>query len=453
MPGHSHVKHQVRTARGLSRLAAAAALLLAAACTSSNATSQGPTIDFWYLPNGIHPEQYMQDAVKAFNVGHPNIRINATKLSRADAYSKLGAALPGGAGPDVAQVDTTWVGALAKAGGLHEFTPDEVRAIGVAGAFAPAIWESSGKYKTSQTTAIPWFVDTRAVFYRTDVLKSLGIEPANAFGSWEDFDHTLDAIQRSGKIAALGVAGKNATNPAADFAPWVWEAGGSLLSEDGATPEVSEARSVNGFDEYQRLGGKYVPPAVLQKNSADVEAMFAAGKFAVTISGPSLAQQLQLPKTQGGFGDDVAARSGFATTPLPGGPAGRLVYVGGSNLVILKSTRHEDAAYAWVQFLAGVEGQTNYVSRIGMYPALLSAAGASVFAGNKYLAAFKVQVNTGRQFPTVAAWPSIEKILAADLGTVWDTVIADHQPMAKDALQTVLEKAATDMQAAINQAA
>jgi len=32
-------------------------------------------------------------------------------------------------------------------------------------------------------------------------------------------------------------------------------------------------------------------------------------------------------------------------------------------------------------------------------------------------------------------------------------VIADHQPMAKDALQTVLEKAATDMQAAINQAA
>ena len=88
-----------------------------------------------------------------------------------------------------------------------------------------------------------------------------------------------------------------------------------------------------------------------------------------------------------------------------------------------------------------------------MYPALLSAAGASVFAGNKYLAAFKVQVNTGRPFPTVAAWPSIEKILAADLGTVWDTVIADHQPMAKDALQTVLEKAATDMQAAINQAA
>ena len=47
--------------------------------------------------------------------------------------------------------------------------------------------------------------------------------------------------------------------------------------------------------EYETLAGKYVDPAVLQKNNSDVEALFGAGKFAVTTDGPWLAAQLLQP--------------------------------------------------------------------------------------------------------------------------------------------------------------
>ncbi|HKW71895.1 MAG TPA: extracellular solute-binding protein [Candidatus Dormibacteraeota bacterium] len=417
-------------------LAPATVALVLAACSASPGSSASTTISFWYVAGATQSDQAFQQVAHAFQAKNPTVEVKGTALSGADAYSKLLAATTSANGPDVIAINASWAGAFAGAGGLHEFTAAEVQSLGGSAAFVPAAWASSGAYKSGKTTSIPWFIDTRAVYYRADVLQHLGIDPANAFSNWEALDHTLTAIKTSHSIPALGIAGKNDANPAANLAPWIWEAGGSFVSDDGKTPTINSSLSVDGVDEYQRFGGKYVDAHVLQQTTATVEKMFADGQFAVTFSGPWLASKLQ--------------GSQFGVAPFPTGHRGQVVFAGASNLAIPARSKHMSAAMDWVHWLVSAEGQTSYVPRVGMYPALVSAADSTAFTSNRYFAAFKSQISAGRAFPALPAWPKVETAMVPHLGMIWDDVIAGGEPVAKDHLKTLLDKAAADMQAALS---
>ena len=452
-----------RLRSGLGALATISlAALLVSACSSGGGGPQGTTvgyakdqpkvqISFWYMPNGSAPDDYFKAEAQAFNAEHPNIEVQGTRVDCGDAVHNITAALTGGVGPDVTQLGTTWVGAFSKTGGLHEFSSAEIDGLGGKSAFVPASWNTSGIVGSSKTTAIPWFIDTRAVYYRADVLKDLNIDPQSAFKDWDSTEQTLAKIKAAGKIQALGVPGKNDFNVPHNFAPWIWGAGGDYVSTDGSKPMIADDASVDGVDRYQRLAATYVDPAVLQKSTPDVEAMFGQGRFAVTFSGPWLAQQLQTPKAQGGLGDDVTAKAGFGTVSFPTGPKAHAVFFGGSNLALLKSSKHPEAAYEWIRWLSGDKGQASYVPKVGLWPARVSAGSASVFTSNQYLTAFSSQLQFGRAYPIVPAWGPIETALVADMGKVWDGVAQRNGPLTRDQVKDLMTKASQDVQAAINQ--
>src|SRR5437660_3253442 len=405
--------------------------ILATACSGSPASnSTATTIDFWYVPTGAQPDQYFQDAAISFHAPPPDIEVKGTKIAPGDAYTKMHSALTGAGagGPDVMQVDMSWVGAFAATGAMREFTADDVQNLGGSTAFVPAAWSTSAAFNTGKITAIPWFIDTRAIYYRTDILKQVGIDPADGFNDWEQLDHTLEAIRASGKIAPLGIPGKNDASVVASFAPWIWEAGGSLMSDDGTRPTINQSASVDGVDEYQRFGGRYVDADVLKQDTAGVESMFANGKFAVTIAGPSLATKLK--------------GSQFGVQQFPPGHTGHAVWIGGSNLAIVKNSNRASAAFGLVKWLTGIQGQDAVATKSGLYPALQTAGPAGPI---------KSQLAAGRSLPTLIAWPALEKSMRTDLGKIWDEVIAEGQPMAKDLLQTLLDKTAADMQTALGQ--
>jgi multiple sugar transport system substrate-binding protein len=439
----------------------ALAALLATACgvgggsTSANVgygkDQPKVKITFWYMPNGSAPNDYFKAEAAAFNAAHPNIQVEGTLVDWSDAFSKITASLTSGVGPDVSQLGTTWVGAFSKTTGLHQFSQEEIDGLGGKSAFVPASWNTSSLINTTKTTAIPWFIDTRAVYYRSDVLKDLGIDPKTAFTDWSTLDQTLAKIKASGKMAALGVPGKNDFNVVHNFAPWIWGAGGDYVSGDGSKPAIGDSASVDGVNQYQQLAGKYVDPAVLQKNSNDVDAMFAQGRFAVTFSGPWLAQMLQTPNSQNGYGDDVTAKAGFGTASFPTGPKNHAVFFGGSNLAVLKGSKHEQAAYEWIRWLTSDKGQTSYVPKVGLWPARVSAAGSNVFAGSQYLAAFHDQLQFGRSYQMVAAWGPIENVLVKDLGNVWDAVSQANGPIPRSTVNDMMQKTNQDVQAAIQQ--
>ncbi|HEY7201608.1 MAG TPA: extracellular solute-binding protein [Candidatus Dormibacteraeota bacterium] len=453
----------LRRSLGATALVALSALLVMACGGNSTSSSSGNggtvgyaasqpkvKITFWYMPNGAAPNDYFKAEAAAFNAAHPNIEVEGTLVDWGDAFNKITTALTSGVGPDVTQLGTTWVGAFSKTGGLHPFSKGEVDGLGGSSAFVPGAWASSSLVGSGQTTAIPWFIDTRAIYYRADVLNRLGIDPATAFSTWDAMDQTLGKIKAEGKIQPFGIPGKNAYDVVHNFAPWVWGAGGDYVNADGTKSQIGSDASVDGVFQFESLAAKYVDKAVLQKGNSDVEAAFGAGQFAVTTDGPWLAQQLQAPKASGGFGDDVTAKAGFGTAPYPAGPKDHKVFFGGSNLAIMKSSKQEAAAYEWVRWLTN-QGQPTYVSKVGMWPARGLSANASVFAADKYDTAFKNQLQFGKSYPMIAAWGPIETALVKDFGNLWDQVSQANGPVPRDTVKSDMGKAAQDVDAAIQQ--
>lgn len=438
-----------------------AGTLMAAACggsgtsTTSNGVGYGKnqpnvTINFWYMPNGAEPDQYFQQQASAFEAVHPNITVKGTNVSWGDALNKLTAAVTSGVGPDVTQLGTTWVGTLSKAGGLHQFSQGEINGMGGQSAFNAASWKTGELAGTNQLTAAPWFIDTRAIYYRKDVFQRLGIDPATAFKDWNSTDQTLAKIKAAG-IQPLGMPGKKAFDVVHNFAPWVWGAGGDYLNKNGTQAAFDTPAAVDGVNQLLTLAAKYVDPAVLQQDNNTVEAMFAQGKFAVMWDGSFLNQQFSVPASQQGYQGSVAEQAGVGTEPFPAGPKANNVFFGGSNLAIMKSSQHEAAAYEFVRWLTGDKSQEQYVNQVGLIPARNSSAKAAVFTGNANLQAFLNQLNRGRSYPTIAAWGQIESALVADYGKMFDAVAQSGGPLPRSQVQTMVQSANQDITAAIQQ--
>jgi len=398
------------------------------------------TIDFWYMPNGPSPDTVIQREIDRFHQLHPNITVRATKLDWPDALTRLTTAAASGSGPDVSQLGTTWVGSISSLGGLRPFSEEELGWLGGRDAFLPASWTSSHLHGRSEVTAVPWFVDIRAVFYRSDVLRGLGIDPAAAFTDWRSFAATLGRIAASGRVAPLGQPGKADWNVVHNIAPFVWGAGGDFLSADGTRATVTTPAALDGVDYYQQLVARYDSRPVLRGTNTEARRAFVEGKVAVLTDAPeSVATFRAAAKLDGRW----------ATAPMPAGPKGRFTFLGGSNLSLWKASRHPGPSLEWIRFLTGEESQRRYVSGIGLWPARLSATSKAPFGSDPAYRAFTAQIPNGRQYPAVAAWNGIEVALHKAFGTMWDRVLATGRPLSRRELEALLERATTDVQQAI----
>jgi multiple sugar transport system substrate-binding protein len=398
------------------------------------------TIDFWYMPNGPSPDQVVRREVERFHRLHPNITVKATKLDWPGALTRLTTAAASGSGPDVSQLGTTWVGSISSLGGLRPFSEAELSWIGGREAYLPASWTSTKLLGQNEVTAVPWFVDIRAVFYRTDVVRELGIDPAKAFADWRSFAATLDRIASNRRMAALGQPGKADWNVVHNVAPFVWAAGGDFLSEDGTRATIAAPTALDGVDYYQKLVAKYDSRAVLRGTYTEARQAFIDGRVAVLTDAPESVATFQAA---------AKLKGRWATAPMPAGPHGRFTFLGGSNLSVWKASKHPEAALEWVRFLTGEESQRRYVSGIGLWPARLSATIKAPFGSDPAYRAFIAQVPNGRQYPAVAAWNGIEVALHKAFGTMWDRVLATGRPLSRRELEALLNHATTDVQQAI----
>ena len=137
------------------------------------------TLEMWVMPNTGKSVEDLNKVLVGFNQEYPNIRVKVTEISWNDALVKITTALQKGTGPDVTQVGSTWVGGFQATGGLRPFSDREILAVGGAQSFSEAAWDSTHLLGSKEIVAMPWFADTRALFYRTDLLKKANLDPAH----------------------------------------------------------------------------------------------------------------------------------------------------------------------------------------------------------------------------------------------------------------------------------
>lgn len=421
---------------------------------AKKSASDSNVVEMWVMPNSLEPIGDLERLLKPFEE-ETGIKVKITSVDWGAGWSKITTAATSGDVPDLVQLGSTWVSAITGMGALEVLSPEAIAELGGAKSFVPVSWQTTGIEGSGQTTAVPWFLDARALFFRTDVMKKAGVTAAE-LGTWDSFKSSLqkiydaDIVIDDQPVAPLGIAGKNDWNVIHALAPWIWMAGGDFLSPDRKSCVLDSEEALNGIVYYINLvRNNYVPIEYLELNTAQVSGNFNSGTVAMYFDGPYEVRTLTRPASEGGAAGSTTARN-FAVTGYPKGPKGRYTFVGGSNLAIFKQGKNKAGAFAVMKYLTSLKAQAEYAKVAGFLPAKLGAFSDPYFANDPNRKVFKEAVLYGRTYPSVPTWGLLEPILTRRFGIMWDYVtsgdeldvnkLRDQLKLAKKEVETLLNQ-------------
>jgi multiple sugar transport system substrate-binding protein len=435
-------------------LASLSFALFAAGCAPSKTSGGANVVEMWVMPNSLNPIGDLETVLKPFEE-KTGIKVRVTSVDWGAGWSKITTAATSGDVPDLAQLGSTWVSAIAAMGALETVSPETIAAFGGAKAFVPVSWTTTGIIGSGVVSAIPWFVDARGLYFRTDAFKKAGVT-AQDLATWDSFRPALkklndaDLVLDGQAMAPLGVAGKNDWNVIHSLAPWIWMAGGDFLSADGKSCVIDSEQALKGISYYMGLvKDGYVPSEYLELNTAQVSANFNSGACAMYFDGPYEIKTLTRPASEGGAGGSPAAKN-FSVVGYPKGPKGRITFVGGSMLGVFKQSKNKQAAFEVIKYLTSKTAQVEYAKATGFLPAREQAFDDPYFANDINRRVFKDAVYYGRTYPAVPSWGLLEPILTRRLGILWDYVTAGKD-FKEETIKEQLKLAKQEVESILNQ--
>lgn len=428
-------------------------VIFSGGCAPAKKAGSEKVVEMWVMPNSLNPVTDIENILKPFEE-KTGIKVKITSVDWGAGWSKITTAATSGDVPDLAQLGSTWVSAIAGMGALEELSKEAIAKLGGAGAFVPVSWTTTGIEGSGKTSAIPWFVDARGLFYRTDAFAKAGVTDTEF--TWNSFKEALkklyaaDIVLNDQPMVPLGISGKNDWNVIHSLAPWIWMAGGDFLSKDRKTCVLDSAAVFNGISYYLSLVREgYVPAEYLEFNTAQVSGNFNSGACAMYFDGPYEIKTLTRPVSEGGAADSPAAKN-FSVTGYPKGPKGRITFVGGSSLGIFKQGKNKAAALEVIKYLTSKTAQVEYAKATGFLPARKEAFADPYFANDPNRKVFKDAVFYGKTYPSIPSWGLLEPILTRRFGIMWDYVTSGKEYKPEE-IKNQLKLAKKEVEAILSQ--
>jgi multiple sugar transport system substrate-binding protein len=433
-----------------------ATALVVAACGGDDSSSEkaastpakkpGGTVTLWIMNNGPQPVPDMEKTLQPFTQ-KTGIKVNVELVGWDVQFDRIRNAAVSGEGPDVTQAGTTQVPFFAALGGFEDLT-GRVKDIGGEAAYPEGVWNTTKIAGQDGVFAAPWFTEARAIYYRKDVLEKAGVDPATAFSNWDNFRATLQAIKDKvpkidGKnIEPFGQPGKKAFDLVHHVMPFVWDAGGAELSDDLKTSTINSPQAQQGVEYFAGLlKDGLMDKSQLERDGTQVESQFKGGKIATWIGGPWTLQSA-------GRTDDKnwvdSARNNVGIAPMPQGPESQAyTFVGGSNLMMFKSSKNKDAAWELVKFLSQDQVQTDYANLMGMFPARKEAQ-SKVGEQDDNHKQFFAAIQQGRTYAPIPQWGQIENAYKTRFGNILDSAAGQGKPYSSAVVKSELDAAAKE---------
>jgi multiple sugar transport system substrate-binding protein len=368
---------------------------------------QPVTLTVWIMPNGSGDNHAnFMELIGHFTDANPQIKVEATVLPWGEALGKIQAAVSGGPVPDLTQLGTTWVAAIASTGKLLDLTGKYDETL-----FPPQVLATTridGDPSTANKRfAMPWIVDTRALYYNKALCAKAGVDPKKDFATWATFKaahKTLKKIEVNGKqVQPLGIPMSN-WDIIHNLSWWIWGAGGGFVAQSTKEPGIDSKGTLAGIEYYIGLYRDGLVSTEADKGDAvSVGEMLRKGEIATTIAFPIPA----LPEDR------------FGIAAVPAGPKGRFTFLGGSTIGVFKSSQYPDQAMALLRFLSGEAAQVDYAMRTGLLPAAAAQYDELLLKLDPVRGAFVEQMRYGKSYPSISQWGEIETILRDGLNVVW----------------------------------
>jgi multiple sugar transport system substrate-binding protein len=160
--------------------------------------------------------------------------------------------------------------------------------------------------------------------------------------------------------------------------PFIWSSGASLTNSDNTKWTFNTPEMISALKYYQSFFAEGITSKEPDLNAGSAEAGFINGSTPMFIAGPSEIGSL----AQAG---GVSFADKYAVMQIPK-QASSTSFVGGSDLVVFKQSKHRDAAWKLVQFLAQADNQVAWHKLAGDLPSVKSAWNDPSLSGDKKLA-------------------------------------------------------------------
>lgn len=347
---------------------------------SGESSSEGgsDTITVWAM--GEEGKLLKQMAEK-FEEENEGLTVDVQALPWENAHDKLLTAVASGKGPDVLQLGTTWVAEFAEAGALLDLSdhvkdnPDFAKENYFEGA------QSLMEYN-DEIVGIPWYVDTRVLYYRTDVLAEVGYDEAPK--SWDELqDAAKKLADRGDDQWGLDIDQNDQIQPFI----FAWQ--------NGYEADV-EQRDLN-LDSQEFIGAMEFYTSFFengysqQTQGLDITQAFADGSKPMFFSGPWMINILndQVPEVEGKW--SVATMPGNVTNASS---------LGGSVLSVFHTSDNVDNAIKFISYMNETDTQLEWLEVSNTLPSRVEAWEDPVLSDDPLFSVFGEQLNN-----TVAGIP------------------------------------------------
>jgi multiple sugar transport system substrate-binding protein len=413
------------------RLAAALGAMVAlGACGDAG----GPTtLRLWAM--GREGEVVAQ-LVGEFERAHPGIRVEVQQLPWTSAHEKLLTAFVGDATPDLAQLGNTWLPELA--------TLDALAPLDAEVAASPVVRPPdyfAGIWETNQLDGVrygvPWYVDTRLVFYRRDLFAAAGFPRMPVtWAGWLDAMRAIKAQVGPARYAVL-----LPLDESEQLLSFALQTEDPLLRDHGRRGNFRSAGFRRALTFYLEMFAGELAPVATAIQVPNVWDELGRGYFSCFLHGPwSIGEFMRrLPAAQ---------QATWATAPLPGPTGPGAALAGGSSLVVFRRAAHPHEAWQLIEYLSQPDVQRRFYALTGNLPPRRTSWDDPRLRSDEHVQAFREQLERVRRTPPVPEWEQI----ATEMHVVSERAARRVSPATTPAeLAAIVDTAVTELDARADQ--
>jgi len=364
-------------------------LFLTGILFSSCSKEKSDQLTFWAM--GVEGEN-VSKLIPEFERKY-NVKVKVQQIPWTAAHEKLITAFVSETLPDVFQLGNTWIPEFVALNSIepldslcekNHFELDD---------YFSGILESN--VIKGKLFGIPWYVDTRVLFYRNDLIKKAGWSEAPK--TWDE----LYQLSRSLKKITNHYAIYFPTNEWVPLVVFALQNNSELLKNNYTDPAFTDSSFVKAFEFLEKFYREKLSPANITEVTNIYQA-FEEGYIAMYITGP-----WNIAEFRKRLSEDYQNKWSTAPLPSPDSNYPGVSLAGGASLVINKKSKKKDLAFKLIEFLSQPETQVKFYQLVGSLPSRKSAWTDSTFEKDDQLKAFRIQLEYTKPLPKLAEWENI----------------------------------------------
>lgn len=370
---------------GVSLLAGTTLFATTSIDSSFHADAKSQTINFWYGGDG---DKDIRPIIKSFTK-QTGIKVTIQSIPWSQYNDKLLTAAASKSGPDVLVVGSTEMPNMVSSKTVMNISKyiSQDKKISPQNFFAGSVntTKYNGKYY-----ALPWYVETRVLYYRKDLLQKAGFNSAPK--TWSQLYRDSLKLSKRGS----GMYGFNVDGAEPTF-------GFMFARQNGATLIANNKAQFNKKPMVGALNylHKFVKNGVAPKQDLKLtigQSFGGNGRVPMFISGPWMINSIS--------SDSGLKPSQWDVAPLPSGKKSNLSNTGGGDIAVFNYTKKKSSAIKLLKFLSKRSSQLQYYNNSNSMPTRKSAWTAKALSNSK-IQVFRKQLNNSQPMPLIKQWDEI----------------------------------------------